>query len=603
MPRRVLLICILLLAFFLRIFRLDSQSFWSDEALSAYSASVPVPLLFTGLPPDQSGAYYFLLQNWIRVAGDVDFTIRFMSVFFGTLSVALAFVLGRRLFSRNVAYIAAFLSAVNPFAVYYSQEARMYSLVLALGTAALYWFVRAVAEPRRRALWIAHAIALGAALYSHYYVFALPMTEGIWLIAERANRNRATLGRWLTSVIGAAVLYSPWTPILPRVLIPRSWPGPVDPTIFPAQLWTDFFAGATMPNEAQAGIFVVVALLLAFGIFCARRRWQGRFLTVFLFLPFAAVLAFLTARNNGLYSRYLIILFPAFILLIAVGIERAGGFRPPFAWGGLVLCSGLAVMSLQNNYFDLHYSRPNWRDAAKWVAAHERQGDFILFDGADPSVEFHRYYRGRLKPQTVPGMRITATDARATERMAPLIPGASRVWLVLAFNSPGRAEEWLNTHGYQGDYEDFVGVYVFPFLFPQDLSPPRRPDRITTGSDINLDSFRVGVARQGDYVPLAVTWRNGAAPEETDYQASVRIVDNQGNLVVALDRAPRDGFHRTSAWKPGEQIEDHYALLIPDKTPPGEYSLQVLLYDPSTGAPHLDATLGTITIGSTGARE
>lgn len=596
--RTLLLLTILILAFALRMYRLDSQSFTSDEALSAYSASVPVPELFTGLPPDHTPGYFFLLQNWMRVAGNVDFSIRFFSVFFGVLSVALLFIVGQRLFSPRVGALAAMLAAVNPFAVYFSQEARMYSQVLAFGTAALYWFVRAYAQPHRRALWAAHAATLAAALYTHYYAFALPLAEGVWLIAERAGRSRARLAPWLFSIVGAGILFLPWTPLMPRVFIPRSWPGPIDPTTFPAQVWAVFLAGATMPDEATPLLFFLAAILLVYGILVARRSWQGRLIIVYLFVPLVGVLTFLTLRRNGIFVRYLTILLPAFVLLIAMGLERAIRLRPPLTYGGFAICSMLAILSLQNYYFDGHYSRPDWRDAAHWLTERGRPGDVILFDGADPTVEFSRYYRGKAKYVTVPGLKKEAAEARVVARMSPLVSGAPRAWLVLFSNSPGRAEEWLNEQGYQGDYEDFDGVYVFPYLFSTDLSPPIAPEQVQSGGEIELLNYRVGVARAGDLFPLMLTWRRGPGTLGIDYQASIRLIGAQDSIIVALDRAPRDGFHPTSTWRAGETVEDHYALLPPRDISSGNYTLRVLLYDPSNGVPHLDATLGTIQVGA-----
>ncbi len=580
------------------MYRLNSQSFTSDEALSAYSASVPVPELFTGLPPDHTPGYFLLLQNWMRVAGDVDFSIRFFSVFFGVLSVGLFFVVGQRLFSPRVGALAALLAAVNPFAVYYSQEARMYSQVLAFGTAALYWFARAYAQPQRRAYWIAHAAALAAALYTHYYAFALPLAEGVWIMVERGGRTRARLTLWLLSIAGAVILFLPWTPLMPRLFIPRTWPGPIDPTIFPAQVWAVFLAGATMPDEAAPVLFFLAAALLAYSILIARKSWQGRLLIIFLIVPLVGILILLTLRRNGIFVRYLTILLPAFILLIALGLERAMRLRPPLTYGGLALCSMLAVLSLQNYYFDGHYSRPDWRDAARWLTAKGRPGDVILFDGADPTVEFKRYYRGHARYLTVPGLKKDAAEARVVARMSPLISGAARVWLVLFLNSPGRAEEWLDEQGFQGDYEDFDGIYVFPYLFSTHLSPPLAPAQVHSGGDIQLANYRVGVSRAGDLFPVTLTWRRGPGALSIDYQASLRLVGTQDNVIVALDRAPRDGFHPTSTWQLGETVEDHYALLAPRDIAPGKYTLRVLLYDPSNGAPHLDATLGTIQVGA-----
>jgi hypothetical protein len=47
---------------------------------------------------------------------------------------------------------------------------------------------------------------------------------------------------------------------------------------------------------------------------------------------------------------------------------------------------------------------------------------------------------------------------------------------------------------------------------------------------------------------------------------------------------PQDGYKATSTWAVGEEIEDHYGVLMPESVPEGEYSLIVGFYDAVTGA-------------------
>jgi len=66
--RNTALILLLLAAFALRLYRLDHQEIWGDEAHSAYVASLPPP-------------YHLLLWFWVKLTGSSVFALRFLSPF------------------------------------------------------------------------------------------------------------------------------------------------------------------------------------------------------------------------------------------------------------------------------------------------------------------------------------------------------------------------------------------------------------------------------------------------------------------------------------------------------------------------------------------
>ena len=107
----------------------------------------------------QPPLYYALVAGWTRLAGTGEWALRFPSVAFGLLMVALAYALGRRLFGPVAGWAAALLGALHPLWVYYAQEARMYTLLTALGMLAGYALLRVLAstqEPgaaRQRLTW------------------------------------------------------------------------------------------------------------------------------------------------------------------------------------------------------------------------------------------------------------------------------------------------------------------------------------------------------------------------------------------------------------------------------------------------------------------
>ena len=145
---RVALLLLILLAFALRAYKLDSQSFWYDEGVSAVVAQYDLPTLTTWTANDiQPPLYYYALAGWGRVAGWSEWSLRFVSLFWGVLSVPLLAMLALRLARKSsAAFFAGFFVTFHPLLVYYSQEARMYTMLVALGIVTGYALLRAEAE-------------------------------------------------------------------------------------------------------------------------------------------------------------------------------------------------------------------------------------------------------------------------------------------------------------------------------------------------------------------------------------------------------------------------------------------------------------------------
>ena len=96
------LLALLALALALRVYRLDRQSLWYDEAVTAQVVQQGLGDLARWTADDiQPPLYYLVVAGWTAVAGTSEWALRFPSVWFGVLMVALAYALGRRLFGRR----------------------------------------------------------------------------------------------------------------------------------------------------------------------------------------------------------------------------------------------------------------------------------------------------------------------------------------------------------------------------------------------------------------------------------------------------------------------------------------------------------------------
>ena len=250
------LLAILLLAFALRVHRLDSQSLWYDEAVTAQVASQGIGELTRWTADDiQPPLYYYAVAGWTRLAGRSEWALRFPSAFFGTLTVPLMWVLALRLFGRGrsgrmAAPVAGLLAALSPLYVYYAQEARMYTLLTFLGLLAGYALLRATKDEGRRTKgdggtssfviglssskwWLLFVIASAALLYTHYFGAFLLLAYGVcfmigWLVSlARGTPRWRTLAAFAFSCLSILLLYLPWLPaMLNRYAVDRSyWQG------------------------------------------------------------------------------------------------------------------------------------------------------------------------------------------------------------------------------------------------------------------------------------------------------------------------------------------------------------------------------------------
>jgi mannosyltransferase len=192
----------LLLAFALRAHRLDGQSLWYDEAVTAHVASQGISELTRWTADDiQPPLYYYVVAGWTRLAGRGEWALRFPSVCFSLLTVALMWALARRMFGAGRAgqiagLVAALLAAISPLYVYFAQEARMYAQLTFLGALAGYALFKAtddqgpktkddrllssfVFRPSSVKWWPAFILASVAALYTHYFAAFLLLAYGV----------------------------------------------------------------------------------------------------------------------------------------------------------------------------------------------------------------------------------------------------------------------------------------------------------------------------------------------------------------------------------------------------------------------------------------
>ena len=188
------LVGLVVLAAALRFWRIGHQSFWLDEVFTVRLVNEDLAGMLKGVRETESTPhlYYSLAWLWEKVAGDGEGALRSLSALFGIATVPVAYLAARELFRPAVALTAAALVAVNPWLVWYSQEARAYALLVLLSSAALLFFLRGN-------LW-RWALFGALAVLTHYFAAFLVAPMGLWLIWTRRDRASVAAAGAVTAV-------------------------------------------------------------------------------------------------------------------------------------------------------------------------------------------------------------------------------------------------------------------------------------------------------------------------------------------------------------------------------------------------------------------
>jgi len=169
---------ITLLAFGLRVWRLDAKSLWLDEIITAQIARYDslADVLSSVRAWDLSNPPLSFILTWasLRMLGETEFAVRFPEALAGAATVPAVYVLGRELFGARVGLTAALLAALLPFSISYGQEARPYALLMMLTTLQMWLAYRVtISSTARRWLWF--VVVSVANLYTHYLAFAVTL--------------------------------------------------------------------------------------------------------------------------------------------------------------------------------------------------------------------------------------------------------------------------------------------------------------------------------------------------------------------------------------------------------------------------------------------
>lgn len=140
-----------------------------------------------------------------------------------------------------------------------------------------------------------------------------------------------------------------------------------------------------------------------------------------------------------------------------------------------------------------------------------------------------------------------------------------------------------------GEYELAMGGVSLGTLTIRAMSrtftppQPRYPAQIRAGEEILfLGCDITEKIFPGEPLKFTLYWK-ALSPISSDYTAFIHLLDAEGRAVAGKDNRPAGGTRPTTGWLPGEVVADRYEIALPLDMPPGDYRLEIGLYESFTG--------------------
>lgn len=463
LSRRAWIVVAALMALAVAIRVLLVRGVWVDEAISIHQAHMSLSGMLDDLraTDNHPPLYFLILWATTKVFGYGELAVRLPSIAAGTLLVPALFAAGRALFDRRTGLLAAALGTFAPLVVWYSQEARMYVLVMLLVALAVWAQARIFSDGRPR-YWVAYAAFAVALIYTNYFAaIAIAIQQvafgaAVWRRAHRGEPvQHLVTGIWITWI----ALVAATAPLAPFALeqfqhnqaggfenLPSAGaPGGADAgglsvyALISNLVWAvwGYHADSTMLRIAALWPMLMLVALLFLG---RGRSPRTGYVVAMALGPILALFAVGLVKRELFEVRYFAVAVPMLLLLLARALNSEAVRKLPLAVATVAvfatLFAGLADQQLSND----NPRDYDFRGALARVGARAEPGDTVLF-----APSFLR---------DVVGYYGAGLNARPLGSPTPNVPPSGRVFLVASFlqDDPALASEvasarWNLGHG------------------------------------------------------------------------------------------------------------------------------------------------------------
>jgi uncharacterized membrane protein len=345
-PEIIIITIIFISAFLIRLVNINNKSLWLDECISILFAGKSLSELFCFLNMDVHPPLYYLLLKFFLLISSNPVFLRFISVFFGTLSIVVFYFTFRKRANQGALILTLIFLSISPLSIHYSQEIRMYAFLMFLVMLSVWAALRFVEGPELLPF-LLFSLVCTALIYTHYFAGIFVIALLFYIAWERflfTGEFKTALMDALRTGLLISIMYIPWLAVFFKHFLSSSVGGKHSQDHFShisrtiVEYFTQIF-GAWMPwapfekiilfksnpwNLGSFGwlfFFLFIVTLFIFGFYKIKKT-EGKLFRLFIStigVGFLLTSIHLLLRGR-FYSRCFIIYLPFIFYILSFAI-------------------------------------------------------------------------------------------------------------------------------------------------------------------------------------------------------------------------------------------------------------------------------------------
>jgi len=402
-------------AFFLRIYQISRFDLWRDEAFTVTLASKNLSdFLNIALKDTSSFGHNFFVFLWTRLFGTSELSVRIPSLLFSMATFIYIFLISKKCFKRLGTILILLLYTINIVSIYYSQEARGYSMLMFLTTASFYYFIQ-ILEKFKLKNAVLFILLTALSFYTHnlsiftiaaYFIYTviIKILTQIDLhdIKGSLTKSKDILKKWFILYISLFIVILPW------LIVFISQSGSIkdnfwltfDPINSSNESLTGLSVGIRLFSSEDFTIFdatlniLTLAFLFIGSVYEILKFKKLKIHSVYFFWSIFFMVYFGSFITPMLYVRYISFLIPFMIFLIYRGISVLTKIV------SIKLLILLTIIMLNVNTYVSYqrndYIKPYYSDLANYIEDNYHENDGILHLNALSFYSFEYYSHNKI---------------------------------------------------------------------------------------------------------------------------------------------------------------------------------------------------------------
>lgn len=424
----LIVILFVVISLFVSVYMLFQQSIRLDEAQSLWVATKTIPGIIEYLSKDvQTPLYHVILHFWLMVFGNNIVAARALSFIFFILSMPILYILARQSTNRTVSLLTVALYSLSPFIIWYSFEARTYSLLTLVTCFAHYYFLKMIRTNGEKGD-VGYFFSVLIGLFTHYFFFFVIFSQFFYLIVwymkkkkEQAqeiysiSKNKNVLNNFFVPVIIAVCIFIPWVLyFLLRGAASETQPLIDNPSIYSLlQTIVNFLFGFQSTSIQSLLVALWPLSLVPIFLIFSKREVDApfeniRYFLIMTILPIALV--FLISFVKPVYLvRYLIFTIPSFFLLFSwilfhISRQVSTAILTIFAF----IMFGFLMLQ---NFSNATPVKEDYKSVSSYLFNKTSPNDVVLVTAPFTIYPLDYYYKGSAVVVTIPEWDVYNTQS------------------------------------------------------------------------------------------------------------------------------------------------------------------------------------------------